>query len=64
MTRAVILATVVAAFASPIAVQAGTSGSRTQTQPTPMQAHPAKRLRLPAMNHAPDVTLKRAAIAN
>jgi hypothetical protein len=64
MTRALILATVVVAFASPMAVQAGTSGSRTQTQPAPVQTHPAKHMRLPAMNHAPDVTLKRGAIGN
>jgi len=52
----------IAALASPIAVQAGNSGSRTQTQPAPAQTHPARHQRFPGMNHAPDVTLKRGAI--
>jgi hypothetical protein len=57
LKRASLLAlAAVTALASPIAVQAGTSGSRTQIQPAPAQTHPANNVRAPAMNHAPHVT--------
>jgi len=52
----------IAALAAPIAAQAGHGGSRTQTQPAPVQAHPVAHVRVPGMNHAPDVTLKRGTI--
>jgi hypothetical protein len=52
----------IAALALPMAAQAGASGSRAQVQP--VQAHSAKNVRMPAMNHAPNVTLKRGAIGS
>jgi hypothetical protein len=64
MTRTLILAAVVAALVSPIALQAGNSALRPQAQTAPMRTHPTRHQRLPGMNHAPNVTLKRGAIAN
>jgi hypothetical protein len=63
MTRALILAAVVVALVSPIAVQARSSAARPQTQAAPMRWRSTPDLRLPAMNHAPNVTLKRGAIS-
>ena len=54
--------TAITALAPP--VQAGNSGARTQTHPAAVQTHPAEHVRVPGMNHAPNVTLKRGAIGN
>jgi hypothetical protein len=54
----------IAALAAPMAVQAGTSSARAQAQPAPAQTHAGTHVRMPAMNHAPDVTLKRGAIGS
>jgi len=64
MTRALILAGTVAAFASPVALQAANSGPRPKTQTLHVQRHAAPHIRVPAANHTPDVTLKRGAIGN
>jgi hypothetical protein len=58
------LAAVVVSLVSPIAVQAGSSASSPQTQAAPTRTQSTPDLRLPGMNHAPNVTLKRGAISN
>jgi len=63
LKRASLLAlATIAALGSPIAAQAGHGGSRTQTQPAPVQTHPTAHMRFPGMNHKPNVTLKRGTI--
>ena len=64
MTRALILAAVVVSLVSPIAVQARSSAARPQTRAAPMRLQSTPGLRLPGMNHAPNVTLKRGAISS
>ena len=64
MTRALILAAVVVSLVSPIAAQARSSAAPPQTQAAPMRMHSTPDLRVPATNHAPNVTFKRGAISN
>jgi hypothetical protein len=64
MTRALIVAAVVFALATPTALQAADSGARPRTQPAPVPTHRTQHKRMPGMNKTPDVTLKRGATAN
>ena len=59
MTRALILAAVVTAFAAPTAVLAENNAPRPQTQAARVQRHATQHLRVPGTNHAPNVTFKR-----
>ena len=64
MTRTLMLAAVVVSLVAPIAAQARSSASSPQTRTAPTRSQATPDLRLPAMNHAPNVTLKRGAISN
>jgi hypothetical protein len=59
MTRALILAAVIAAFASPTAVQAENNGPPPQARAPRVQRHATQHMRAPGTNHAPNVTFKR-----
>jgi hypothetical protein len=58
------LAAVVVALVAPIAAQATSRATRPQTQAAPTRSQSTPDLRSPAMNHAPNVTLKRGALSN
>lgn len=64
MTRALMLAAVVVSLVSPITPQARSSAARPQTQAAQTRLQSTPDLRLPGMNHAPNVTLKRVTISN